>query len=90
MSSLLAQFHDVPLAVAAYNAGPGAIVGRMIPRNGETEYYVPRVMAQYAQLAPRELRGGFHGAVHTAARAPSPTKTGAKTHDSRLRPRPHR
>lgn len=33
------------LAVAAYNAGPGAVHGT-IPQNGETELYVPRVLAE--------------------------------------------
>jgi hypothetical protein len=56
LQDLLAQFHDVRLAVAAYNAGPGNVVNRSIPHNGETEYYVPRVMARYAQLAPSQLR----------------------------------
>ena len=40
----LATFHSVRLAVAAYNAGPGAIVGHAVPQNGETEIYVDRVM----------------------------------------------
>jgi soluble lytic murein transglycosylase-like protein len=39
----LATFHSLRLAVAAYNAGPGAIVGRHIPQNGQTEIYVVRV-----------------------------------------------
>jgi hypothetical protein len=43
----LGTFHDVRLAVAAYNAGPGAIVHHAVPRNGETEVYVERVMRVY-------------------------------------------
>jgi hypothetical protein len=42
----LRRFGSVRLAVAAYNAGPGAVRGA-VPRNGETEHYVPRVMAEY-------------------------------------------
>jgi soluble lytic murein transglycosylase-like protein len=41
----LRHFRDVRLAVAAYNAGPGAIVARTVPHNGETEHYVRKVMA---------------------------------------------
>lgn len=33
----------VDLAVAAYNAGPGAVNGS-VPQNGETEFYVAKVM----------------------------------------------
>jgi hypothetical protein len=40
----LATFHDLRLAAAAYNAGPGAIVGHAVPHNGQTEFYVARVM----------------------------------------------
>jgi Transglycosylase SLT domain len=40
----LTRFHSVRLAAAAYNAGPGAIVGRAVPHNGQTEIYVKRVM----------------------------------------------
>jgi hypothetical protein len=40
----LATFHSVRLAAAAYNAGPGAIVGHRVPQNGQTEIYVARVM----------------------------------------------
>jgi len=47
LAAQLHSFHDVKLAVAAYNAGPGAIVGRTIPKNGETEHYVRKVMAAY-------------------------------------------
>lgn len=50
----LATFHNVRLAVAAYNAGPGAIVGRQVPQNGQTEIYVDRVMQ--ALVAERRAR----------------------------------
>jgi hypothetical protein len=40
----LATFHSIRLAAAAYNAGPGAIVGHRVPQNGQTEIYVDRVM----------------------------------------------
>jgi soluble lytic murein transglycosylase-like protein len=46
LASLLARSHDVRLAVAAYNAGPGAVNGA-VPRNGQTEAYVARVMERY-------------------------------------------
>jgi soluble lytic murein transglycosylase-like protein len=44
----LATFHRTTLAVAAYNAGPGAIVGHRVPHNGQTEIYVGRVMGALA------------------------------------------
>jgi soluble lytic murein transglycosylase-like protein len=47
LAAQLHTFHDVRLAVAAYNAGPGAIVHRAVPQNGQTEYYVQRVMHIY-------------------------------------------
>ena len=54
----LASFHDIRLAAAAYNAGPGAIVGHAVPHNGETEIYVPRVM----QALARERRARCYAA----------------------------
>jgi Transglycosylase SLT domain len=50
----LATFHDTRLAAAAYNAGPGAIVHRAVPHNGQTEFYVARVMQ--AMAAERRSR----------------------------------
>lgn len=51
LAEQLARFDDVRLAVAAYNAGPGAVDGQ-VPRNGETEFYVVKVMNAYARLRP--------------------------------------
>lgn len=40
--------YDLPLALAAYNAGETAVLAcGCIPANGETELYVPRVLAAY-------------------------------------------
>jgi hypothetical protein len=54
---LLAQFERFgswELALAAYNAGPDAVArAGGIPRNGETEGYVPSVMAQWAEYRQR-------------------------------------
>jgi soluble lytic murein transglycosylase-like protein len=52
LKELLARFgNDLSLALAAYNAGPGAVQrSGGIPRNSETQNYVPRVMARYQRL----------------------------------------
>ena len=45
MRDLLRQFGSVPLALAAYNAGPAPVSAcGCVPRNGETEGYVARVL----------------------------------------------
>lgn len=41
------------LALAGYNAGPGSVRGGLVPRNGETEYYVERVMASASRRRAR-------------------------------------
>jgi len=46
MSDLLRQFHSVPLALAAYNAGSGAVAAcNCIPPYPETRAYVARILA---------------------------------------------
>jgi soluble lytic murein transglycosylase-like protein len=41
--------NNVPLVVAAYNAGPGAVIkaGRRVPRYRETQAYVKKVVGRY-------------------------------------------
>lgn len=52
LRSLLARYgNDVPLALAAYNAGPVAVQrSGGIPRIAETQAYVPRVVLRYHRL----------------------------------------
>lgn len=52
LKDLLARFGDnLALALAAYNAGPGAVERTGgIPRNAETQAYVPRVISRYHRL----------------------------------------
>jgi soluble lytic murein transglycosylase-like protein len=47
LASQLARFRSMRLAIAAYNAGPGSIVNHSVPQNGETEFYVRKVMNAY-------------------------------------------
>jgi hypothetical protein len=45
MRDLLRRFPAVPLALAAYNAGPGAVAAcACVPANGETPGYVARIL----------------------------------------------
>jgi len=53
------QFGSWELALAAYNAGPGAVqdAGNAVPVNGETESYVPKIMGLW-QGYQEEFPGG--------------------------------
>lgn len=51
LAQLLQRKGDVRLAVASYNAGPGAVSGA-VPQNGETEVYVARVMRAFQTGRP--------------------------------------
>jgi soluble lytic murein transglycosylase-like protein len=50
LKQLIGQFGELPLALAAYNAGEGAVqkYGGQIPPYAETMSYVPKVIARYA------------------------------------------
>lgn len=76
---------ELELAVAAYNAGEGAVqrAGNKIPNYKETQNYVRSVMQLYRRLSPQaqrtqtsaykptRVRGEFHGAPATNLADPS-------------------
>ncbi len=47
LAAQLKRTGNVELALASYNAGPGAVRGGQVPRNGETEFYVAKVLRAY-------------------------------------------
>jgi len=53
LRQMLSKFGKVHLALAAYNAGPGAVArARGIPRNGETPDYVQKVLGRWTESNP--------------------------------------
>lgn len=62
----IARFKDLSLALAAYNAGPGN-VGSRVPVNGETEFYVPKVLAEYERRSAVLARAQAEAAAPAGA-----------------------
>ena len=55
VASQLERFNSVPLALAAYNAGPGAVLEYGgVPPYAETQYYVDTIYGEY--LAGKRAR----------------------------------
>jgi len=54
LATQLRNYRSLPLAIAAYNAGPGSVRGS-VPRNGETESYVRKVLAEYKRRRPARV-----------------------------------
>ena len=79
LGQLLRQFNGrLDLAVAAYNAGPGAVRKRMaIPPYAETQGYVRTVLAIYETLQPGAT-GGWAATDAAPAAARGGTGTGAR------------
>ncbi|WP_084205077.1 lytic transglycosylase domain-containing protein [Aromatoleum tolulyticum] len=61
LRELLDRFDSLPLAIAAYNAGEGAVerYGKSIPPYAETTSYVPKVLAHYSIIRNRPPGAGY-------------------------------
>lgn len=60
LRSLLDRFGDVQLALAAYNAGPGAVLRYGgVPPYPETRTYVQRVLSTWGRARQGPLGGGW-------------------------------
>jgi len=65
------RFGQVHLALAAYNAGPGRVRNRMVPRIAETQAYVDNVLLNWRRLV------GFDREPATRAPAPPVVRSAA-------------
>jgi soluble lytic murein transglycosylase-like protein len=53
LSKMIAEFGDLPTALAAYNAGPGRVrAAGGVPDIAETKAYVERIMNAYNSRRP--------------------------------------
>lgn len=69
LRKMLDQFGSIPLALAAYNAGPGSVSrARGIPRNGETPDYVRNVLRYWGSAAGGAVEAAVTGPVGLARR----------------------
>jgi soluble lytic murein transglycosylase-like protein len=60
MHDLLARFGSVPLALAAYNAGPGAVAGcGCVPPYAETQAYVAKIVGLLGGAGDGSVGGGL-------------------------------
>jgi hypothetical protein len=84
LRQMLDQFGgDVDLALAAYNAGPNAVLRYGgVPPYRETRGYVQKVQAELGEGSSRPAAGSSAAAFYTpsnkALRAPAPARTGAR------------
>jgi soluble lytic murein transglycosylase-like protein len=60
MHDLLARFASVPLALAAYNAGPGAVARcGCVPPYAETQAYVAKIIGLLGGAGDASLAGAM-------------------------------
>jgi soluble lytic murein transglycosylase-like protein len=60
LKELLGKYHDLTLALAAYNAGPERVdqYGRRVPPYLETMKYVQRIAKSYAKIKAETAKAG--------------------------------
>ncbi|EQB02083.1 lytic transglycosylase domain-containing protein [Sphingobium baderi] len=64
----LDRFGQYPLALAAYNAGPGRVRNGAVPRIAETQRYVADILGNWARLAGRAVPPAVSAVSGDAAR----------------------
>ncbi len=71
LKAQLKRFANVPLALAAYNAGPARVAARLaVPNIGETKHYVAAIVDTWQRLSQRQpLRSSLPAGFDSAVRA---------------------